>query len=193
MFVMNSSVTFLCKRVAAISAGSNTGAADELRLPLCWWHGDQAKRLTTIRQGTGRLLHGTVRIDPLFTAPDPARAVGDPAEVERALAGRRIEAVERRGKYLLLRLDSGQAIAMHLRMTGNLVLSEAKADPPYLRASMTLDDGLRLLFTDARRFGQAVVLEGDRLDDYFASRSRPVAVTTAFFHARRRRARPRRR
>jgi formamidopyrimidine-DNA glycosylase len=35
---------------------------------------------------------------------------------------------------------------------------------------MSLDDGVRLLFTDARRFGQAVVLEGDRLDDYFASR-----------------------
>src|SRR6476659_4613368 len=115
-----------------------------------------------------------------------------PREVERALAGRRIEAVERRGKYLLLRLDGDPTLAMPLRMTGNLVLAELgsdlaadldqaratggprlyEAEPAlrHLRASFELDDGTRLLFTDARRFGHAVVLDDDGLDDYFASR-----------------------
>jgi formamidopyrimidine-DNA glycosylase len=113
---------------------------------------------------TGRVIESVRVLDERWTRPV------EPVEVERALADRRIEAVERRGKYLLLRLDDGLALAMHLRMTGNLVLSEAGADPPHLRASIALDDGVRLLFTDARRFGQAVVLQGDRLDDYFASR-----------------------
>ena len=45
-----------------------------------------------------------------------------PAAVEEALAGRRIEAVGRRGKYLIVRLDDGAALVMHLRMTGNLLL-----------------------------------------------------------------------
>ena len=42
---------------------------------------------------------------------------------------RTIEAVERRGKYLLLRLDGGRALAMHLRMTGNLLLDPGRRGP----------------------------------------------------------------
>src|SRR6476661_7042079 len=105
-----------------------------------------------------------------------------PREVERALAGRRIEAVERRGKYLLLRLDGDRTLAMHLRMTGNLLLAEPGSDLAalrHLRASFELDDGTRLLFTDARRFGHAVVLDDDGLDDYFASRLGVVPLSEA--------------
>jgi formamidopyrimidine-DNA glycosylase len=112
----------------------------------------------------GRAIESVEVLDERWTRPI------DPREVERALVGRRIEAVERRGKYLLLRLDADRTLAMHLRMTGNLLLTEPDAKPAHLRASIVLDDGTRLLFTDARRFGQAVVLEGDGLDDYFASR-----------------------
>ncbi len=112
----------------------------------------------------GRVIESVVVLDERWTRPI------DPREVERALAGRRIEGVERRGKYLLLRLDADRTLAMHLRMTGNLLIGEPGAEHRHLRASIELDDGTRLLFTDARRFGQAVILEGDRLDDYFASR-----------------------
>ncbi len=112
----------------------------------------------------GRVIESVEVLDGRWTRPV------EPREVERALAGRRIESVERRGKYLLLRLDADRTLAMHLRMTGNLLLAEPGAEPGHLRASILLDDGTRLLFTDARRFGQAMVLEGDRLDDYFASR-----------------------
>jgi formamidopyrimidine-DNA glycosylase len=114
-----------------------------------------------------------------------------PRAVERAVAGRRVEAVERRGKYLLLRLDDGSTLMMHLRMTGNLVLRErdtervrdlererlggprvyeASTDVRFLRAELELDDGSRLLFTDARRFGHAAVLGADELEPYFAAR-----------------------
>jgi len=134
----------------------------------------------------GRTISSVEVLDERWTRPAP------PAEVERALTGHRIEAVERRGKYLLLRLDSDRTLVMHLRMTGNLLLQEAgsnlvadleearafgsprlyEADPAlrHLRGAIELDDGTRLLFTDVRRFGQAAVLDADRLDEYFATR-----------------------
>src|SRR2546423_4208760 len=112
----------------------------------------------------GRRIESTKVLDERWTRPEP------PADVERALAGRRIERVERRGKYLVLRLEGGRSLAMHLRMTGNLRLDEGGGpDPPYLRAVIGLEGGERLLFTDARRFGHAVILDGD-VDDYFAVR-----------------------
>jgi formamidopyrimidine-DNA glycosylase len=134
----------------------------------------------------GRVIESVEILDERWTRPVP------PIEVERALAGRRIEAVGRRGKYLVLHLDGGRALVMHLRMTGNLLLQEpgsalvadleesrAMGGPRlyeagvalrHLRASISLDDGARLLFTDPRRFGQAVLLDAHRLDDYFAAR-----------------------
>jgi formamidopyrimidine-DNA glycosylase len=113
---------------------------------------------------TAKRIMGADVLDERWTRPESPRAV------ERVLAGRTIEAVERRGKYLLLRLEGGRTLAMHLRMTGTLLLVDGGEDPPYLRAQMSLDDGRRLLFTDARRFGHAVVLRDDELDEYFAAR-----------------------
>ena len=46
----------------------------------------------------------------------------------RGLGRRRIEAVERRGKYLLIELDGGRTLAIHLRMTGNLLLRAPDAE-----------------------------------------------------------------
>jgi formamidopyrimidine-DNA glycosylase len=91
-----------------------------------------------------------------------------PGRVARRLAGRRIESVGRRGKYLLLGLDGGDVLAMHLRMTGNLILGEA--DERWLRAELELDDGRTLRFTDPRRFGQAVFLPAGKVDGYFEGR-----------------------
>jgi formamidopyrimidine-DNA glycosylase len=113
---------------------------------------------------TGHRIVAAEVFDERWTRPSP------PREVERALSGRTIESVERRGKYLLLRLEGNRTLAMHLRMTGNLVLEDGAPDPPYLRAQLRLDGGRRLLFTDVRRFGHAVVLPDEELDEYFAAR-----------------------
>ena len=115
----------------------------------------------------GRRIESAEVLDARWTRPAP------PAEVERALAGRRIEQVERRGKYLVLRLEDGRALAMHLRMTGNLLLlaqGQETSELRHLRAVIRLEGGGRLLFTDARRFGYGVILDADGLDDYFAAR-----------------------
>jgi len=113
---------------------------------------------------TGRRIVAAEVRDERWTRPEP------PTDVERVLAGRTIERVERRGKYLLLHLEGDRTLAMHLRMTGNLLLEDGSVDPPYLRAQLRLDGGRRLLFTDPRRFGHAVVLRGHELDEYFAAR-----------------------
>ena len=132
---------------------------------------------------TGRRILEAEVLDERWTRPEP------PPRVERALAGRTIEAVERRGKYLLLRLEGDRTLAMHLRMTGNLLLDEDLGDDGhdprrlggdrlyegstelrYLRARLRLDGGRRLLFTDPRRFGHAVVLRDHELDEYFTAR-----------------------
>ncbi len=93
-----------------------------------------------------------------------------PAELEAAVAGRTIERLGRRGKYLLLGLDGGQTLIMHLRMTGNLVLVEDDENPRHLRARFLLDDGRELWFTDPRRFGEALLLDDAQLDAHFAPR-----------------------
>jgi formamidopyrimidine-DNA glycosylase len=110
-----------------------------------------------------RILEARV-LDERWTRPE------SPRQVEKLVAGRTIEAVERRGKYLLLRLEGARTLAMHLRMTGNLLLDDGVEDPPYLRAELPLEDGRRLLFTDTRRFGHAVVLDDGELEEYFAAR-----------------------
>jgi len=136
----------------------------------------------------GRRITEAEVFDERWTRPNP------PSALEEAVAGRAIEAAERRGKYLILRLEGDRALVMHLRMTGNLLLrpadvpDESVADlmetdrfgaprlyestPQlrHLRARLALDDGSELLFTDARRFGHAVVLEGVEVDAYFAAR-----------------------
>ena len=94
-----------------------------------------------------------------------------PEEMADAVAGRRIERVARRGKYLILELEDEVFLVMHLRMTGNLLLAEGPEDPRFTRVRFHLGDGERLVFADMRRFGTGLVLLGaDALDDYFAAR-----------------------
>ncbi len=102
---------------------------------------------------TGRRITA-VRVAPDSGKPVPVIKAGDEATFREGVAGARIEGVSRRGKYLVLHLDSGLLLVVHLRMTGALLhrRSDAPSDP-YLRAVLTLDDGSELRFTDLRKFG----------------------------------------
>jgi len=77
-----------------------------------------------------------------------------PAEFCRALPGRRIEDVSRRGKYLLFRLSDGCCLIIHLRMTGAILhRSKDAAEDPHLRICFSLDDNSELRYTDLRKLG----------------------------------------
>jgi formamidopyrimidine-DNA glycosylase len=94
---------------------------------------------------------------------DDARLVRPelPDVVAARLAGARITELRRRGKHLLIGLDDGGTLAVHLRMTGKFLVGDVPADNPHLRAVLELDDGARIAFADQRRFGTWRVLEGD--------------------------------
>ena len=99
----------------------------------------------------------------------------DPVEVAAELVGERVAAVERRGKYLIFRFESGRVLLIHLRMTGNVLhlppgrRGELKPDP-HRRAVVRLDDESDVAYRDVRRFGTWLLLEPGDLDDYLASR-----------------------
>jgi formamidopyrimidine-DNA glycosylase len=78
-----------------------------------------------------------------------------PAALGDALRGRVITALERRGKFLILRLNGGAALVVHLRMTGRLRRHPAGAPRDrHARVMLTLDDGSELHFDDQRKFGR---------------------------------------
>jgi formamidopyrimidine-DNA glycosylase len=71
-----------------------------------------------------------------------------------------VTAANRRGKYLLLPLDSGDEVMIHLRMSGQvLVAAGGAARPPHTHVVMHLDDGNELWFVDPRTFGEVVVFD----------------------------------
>jgi formamidopyrimidine-DNA glycosylase len=77
------------------------------------------------------------------------------------LTGATVVGAERRGKYLWLPLDSGDAVLAHLGMSGQMLIADGDAEEPtHLRIAFDLDDGNRLLFADQRTFGGMSYSEG---------------------------------
>ena len=126
----------------------------------------------------GRTIERVRVLDPLWCAPAAPRAV------ERRLSGRRIDALQRRGKYLIADLEGDRHLVMHLRMTGNLLWvapEDDRAPRPHLRVRLVLDDGNLVLFVDQRRFGTGVVIDGSRrLEEYLAERVGPEPLDPGF-------------
>lgn len=86
-------------------------------------------------------------------APDVARSM---------LVGRTISAIRRRGKFLLVDLDDGSGIEIHLRMTGHLQLT-GRDDPEirFQHVAIHFDNGRDLRFADQRKFGRVIVHLGN--------------------------------
>jgi formamidopyrimidine-DNA glycosylase len=81
----------------------------------------------------------------------------------RDAAGAAIDGLDRRGKYLIVALDDGHELVIHLGMTGVLrPRDHATADDPYVRARWELDDHSELELRDVRRFGRLAVVEAGR-------------------------------
>jgi formamidopyrimidine-DNA glycosylase len=115
---------------------------------------------------TGRRFVRVDIADPRLTRPLEPHAVA--AELE----GETVAAVERRGKYLVVRFESGRSLLIHLRMTGSLLHAAGRslADDPHRRAVVRLDDGSDVAYRDVRRFGTWLVVEEDELEPYLATR-----------------------
>src|SRR5918912_3307130 len=120
----------------------------------------------------GRVLERLEVLDARWCDPAPPSALDD------ATRGRRVERVWRRGKYIVWELADDAHLVMHLRMTGNMLLT---GDAPHTRVRFHLSGGEQVVFTDPRRFGTGVVLLGtDARDDYFAARLGPEPLDPDF-------------
>jgi formamidopyrimidine-DNA glycosylase len=95
----------------------------------------------------------------------PRLLVGSsPTSFKRKLRGARIDAVNRRGKYILIELDNQQTLLVHLRMTGKfLCIGADQLLPPYPHVVFYLDDDRRLVFCDMRQFGRMRLLPRQEL------------------------------
>ncbi len=84
----------------------------------------------------------------------------DLATFRATLPDRCILAIGRRAKWLLMTLDAGWTLALHLRMSGNLTVQAAEAMPDiYTHLVLALDDGRRIFFQDQRKFGRVRLLD----------------------------------
>ena len=102
-----------------------------------------------------------------------------PEDLDVRLSGPRIEAVERRAKYLLIRAEVGTLI-VHLGMSGSLRL--VPGDTPaaaHEHVDILLESGLALRYTDPRRFG-AMLWSQTPLEHELLARLGPEPLTEAF-------------
>jgi len=115
----------------------------------------------TVRDGLARHVVGRTIGSVAVLHPRPVRRDHrGPAGFATALTGRRFEAAHRRGKYLWLPLDNGDALLGHLGMSGQLLVQPVgHPDERHLRVRFDLGDR-ELRFVDQRMFGGLAVSEG---------------------------------
>ena len=118
---------------------------------------------TVARDLRGLVVGATI----LGAAGDWPRAIASHPTVERFaddLAGRRIEAVGRRAKLVVVELSGHAALTIHLKMTGQLFVVPAGAPGDrHVHLTLALDDGRELRFRDIRKFGRVGLWPRDPL------------------------------
>lgn len=78
---------------------------------------------------------------------------------DRTLRGARIKGIGRRGKHILIHLDSNQTLLVHLRMTGKFVYLDSEQNLlPYSHVIFHLDNDRRLVYCDMRQFGRMSIV-----------------------------------
>jgi formamidopyrimidine-DNA glycosylase len=97
------------------------------------------------------------------------------AELAAALTGLSVVVVDRRGKYLLIGFDDDLWVAVHRKMSGNLLLEPASsARQLHTHLEIEFDDGNALRFVDARKFGRVYLFHSlGELDAFVAARLGP--------------------
>jgi len=123
----------------------------------------------TVRAGlAAHVLGRTVARTEVLRDYSVRRHEGGPLDFAGQLAGRRLDAAVRRGKYLWLLLDApggelpDAALMAHLGMSGQLLVrgpGDGSAASPHLRVRLVLDDGSELHYVDQRTFGHLSVTE----------------------------------
>lgn len=112
-------------------------------------------------------------------------------QLRAVLTGLSVQTVDRRGKYLLLGFDDDAWVAVHRKMSGNLLLRPGEAEPEkHTHLEIGFDDGSVLRFVDARKFGRVYLFPArQELDTFIDARLGPEPLEefdlAALLHKRR--------
>jgi len=118
----------------------------------------------TVRRGLQRHLVGR-RIAAVEVGRERVVRRTSREELIAGLTDAVVVAADRRGKYLLCPLDTGDSLMIHLRMSGQVLLAErGAARPAHTHVVMHLDDGREAWFVDPRTFGEVVVFDPERIE-----------------------------
>jgi formamidopyrimidine-DNA glycosylase len=120
----------------------------------------------TVRRGLEPVLVGNAFARVEQRRPDLRFPL--PKDFAMRLSGRRIEALDRRAKYLLARLDDGEVLVMHLGMTGRFSINGSATKPPPKHEHIVfhLGDGTAVRYSDTRRFGLMDLVPAATLDSH---------------------------
>ena len=122
----------------------------------------------TVRRTLQQALVGRKIVAVTRLAWERTIAAPTPDLFKQALQNRAIVDVDRRAKYVIILLDHHEALVVHLRMTGRLMVADTDAAPDqHTHVVFQLDTGQQLMFRDTRKFGRIWLLdrEGLRLLD----------------------------
>jgi formamidopyrimidine-DNA glycosylase len=113
----------------------------------------------TVMRGLQARLEGRVLLRAVARRPDLRWPL--PPGLAARLTGARVTSFRRRAKYILMRLDSGWSVLLHLGMSGRMLLEPVGRNDITLHEHLELetDDGWRVGFVDPRRFGSVDLVE----------------------------------
>jgi formamidopyrimidine-DNA glycosylase len=91
-----------------------------------------------------------------------------PPGLERRLAGARVGGFRRRAKYILMRLEGGTSVLIHLGMSGRILIGRAGRNEtmPHEHLVLETEDGWRVGFVDPRRFGAVDLVPTEEEDTH---------------------------
>jgi formamidopyrimidine-DNA glycosylase len=165
---------------------------------MCYFDRDtlmpELPEVETVARGLRRTIVGRRIISVRLGKTD---FIDDPVALEQHLPGRQIDAVERYGKFMLLRLSAANgvgsssangdaepaALLVHLGMTGQIVpIIAAQPCEKHTHACFLLDDNRELRYTDARRFGRLAYLSaGPLAEELRAFGADPLEISSEEF------------
>jgi formamidopyrimidine-DNA glycosylase len=129
-------------------------------------HMPELPEVETVMRGLQLRLQGRTLRRAVARRPDMRWPL--PPGLAATLTGARVTGFRRRAKYILMRLDSGWSVLIHLGMSGRMVVEPVGRNDITLHEHIELetDDGWRVGFVDPRRFGSVDVIETDREDHH---------------------------
>jgi formamidopyrimidine-DNA glycosylase len=142
----------------------------------------------TVRRGLVPVLEGRVLTRVIARRPDLRFPL--PNNFAERLTGRRVERLSRRAKYILVHLDRGEILLVHLGMSGRFQVAgrelgdfvhSAAAPGKHDHVEFLTDQGVRIVYTDHRRFGSMdLVAETDVESHRLLAKVGPEPLIEAF-------------